>query len=268
MPETLKRVYHRLIPKSVRYPIGGLRRSLVDTWKRQQADGPLPPRPLLRKVQMTPWIDEYLAVGAKSHGAISRALADHGIGAEVSEPIRALDFGCGLARTLRYFKEQDHQGHPWRLAGCDVDPALVDWSRNAFPHMDIRHNQTRPPLPWDAGAFDGLWAVSVFTHFDREQQDCWAAEVARVLRPGGLAIITTMGEHALGGFPNLNTAANARRLKQEGFYFHRVGDTFNANGAFHTEAGVRRVFEDEFELLQWRRGGLDGFQDLTVLRRR
>lgn len=262
--QALKSLYHALVPDRIRYPIGFARRAALDSWRRCRIDGPLPPRSLLQKVQMTPWIDEYLTVGQKSWDGVVAALQD--AGAAPSAPLAAVDFGCGLGRTLRFAAAAPEIR--WRLAGCDVDPRLVDWSRAAFPELDIRLNDIAPPLPWADNSFDVLWSVSVFTHFDERGQDLWAAELARLLRPGGLAAVTSMGPHAFGGFPNLDTPSNRARFEAEGFFFHAGGDTFNANGAFHTEERIGRIFEAGFELLSWTSGGLDGFQDLSVLRRR
>ncbi len=261
MHQTLKALYHRSIPPEIRYPIGRLRRAGLDTLRRLSSSGPLPPRDLLQFVQMTPWVDEYLRVGKLSHGAVCRVFEEHGL--DTTREVRILDFGCGLGRTLRFFRDD-----PRRLCGCDIDSRLVDWTRRAFPTMDIRLSSTAPPLPWEASHFDGLFAISVFTHFDVDQQRAWAEEAYRLLAPGGLVAMTTMGPHALGGFPNLANDANRRELLENGFFFHRGGSAFNANGAFHTAEGIRRFFGPLFELESWTEGGLDGFQDLSVLRRR
>lgn len=269
MKQSLKYAYHALVPTRIRYPMGYARRAGLDSWRRLRTAGALPPRRLLQKVQMTPWVDEYLRVGEKSWRSISQAL--YAADADPSADLKALDFGCGLGRTLR-FCVQDTSLR-WELAGCDVDEALVAWSRDAFQparagrRVDVRRNETRPPLPWEDGAFDVVWTVSVFTHFDAAAQAAWAAELGRILRPGGLAAVTTMGPHAFGGFANLDTPERRAAFLEDGFLFHPGGDTFNANGAFHTEDAVRRIFQADFELLRWTEGGLDGFQDLSVLRR-
>lgn len=262
-----KDLYHRLIPDRVRYPIGRLRRGAIDRWVRWRTAGPaLPPRAMLRSVQMTPWIWEYLQVGEVAAGSVRAAFEDACLAstrdtADGGAP-RVLDFGCGLGRTLRFLLDTC-----WHLEGCDVDARSVEWSRTAFPQIRFEVNAPEPPLPYPSSTFDGLFAVSVFTHFDAPQQSAWAAEVARVLRAGGLALITTMGVHALGGFPNLHSDDNRRTLEEAGFFVDEGGEDFNSRGAFHTRAGIEDIFGDGFEVLSHRPGGVDGFQDLSVLRR-
>lgn len=239
--------------------MGRGRRFLLDSGARWLASGPLPPRGLLRSVQMTPYIAEYLEVGRKSAASLQAALVAGGIG----PGDRILDFGCGLARTLRFFENRG-----WLLHGCDVHGEAVRWSAAAFPRISFAVNADAPPLPYDAASFEAIYAVSVFTHFDREAQLAWMREMARCLADGGRLLITTMGPHALGGFPNLATAERRARLAAEGFDFVASGPNFNDNGAFHSSDGIARLAGPELELESWTSGGLDGFQDLAILRRR
>jgi SAM-dependent methyltransferase len=254
----LKSLYHRWVPARLRYPLGRGRRFLLDTGSRWLAAGPLPPRGLLRSVQMTPYIGEYLEVGRKSAASIGAALAAGGLGPGA----RVLDFGCGLARTLRFLR-----GAGFELKGCDVDAAAIGWSAAAFPEIGFAVNRPEPPLPYGDAAFEAIYAVSVFTHFGRPSQEAWMREMARCLADHGLLLVTTMGRHALGGFPNLATAERRAELDDAGFVFVPGGERFNDNGAFHTAAGLARLAGPELELEAWTSGGLDGFQDLAVLRR-
>jgi SAM-dependent methyltransferase len=256
----LKRLYHAAFPDAVRYPIGRLRRGLHDRFIRLMTPGPLPPRHLLRAVQMTPYVKEFLDVGAKAAAAIAAALAEQEIRSDSA--VDVLDFGCGLSRTLRFMP----RGH-WRLHGCDVDGETIAWSRSAFADVAYQVNAAQPPLPFPEGHFAAAFAVSVFTHFDFADQRLWAAEMARILPPGGILVVTTMGPHALTGFPNLFLPENRDRLATEGFFLAPGGEKFNERGAFHNAAGLVRCFAPHFELLDWRSGGLDGFQDLSILRR-
>jgi SAM-dependent methyltransferase len=209
---------------------------------------------------MTPYVAEYLEVGRKSAAAIGSSLAAHGITPE--QDLDVLDFGCGLSRTLRFLPRG-----VWRLHGCDIDADTVGWSKSALPDVGFAVNGNEPPLPFPPQEFAAVYAVSVFTHFNLGDQRCWAAEMARILKPGGILVVTTMGPHALTGFPNLNLPENRARLESEGFFLAPGGEKFNERGAFHTARGLERCFAPFFEVLDWQSGGLDGFQDLSVLRR-
>lgn len=235
------------------------RRRLSDRMRRLVEPSALPPTPLLANIQLTPWVSEYLEVGRRSARSIHTALHRAG----VRNDAEVLDFGCGSARTLRHLR-----GKRWGLHGCDIDAEAVRWAAEAFPEIDLRATGTNPPLPWSDSSFDAVWAVSVFTHFDETSQTVWLAELARLLRGGGVLLISTMGPRVLGAFADHDTAANRRDLDSAGFIFRSRDGSFNEQAAFHTAAGVTRLAAPWFELEEWIEGGLDGFQDVSVLRKR
>lgn len=62
-------------------------------------------------------------------------------------------------------------------------------------------NQLAPPTPYVSGSFDLIYALSVFSHLDEPLQRDWLAEFRRLLRPGGLLVLSLLGErlrHRLG----------------------------------------------------------------------
>lgn len=256
----LKACYHRTVPERLRNPLGRARRELQDRLRRALSPTPLPPRELLLQVQMTPWVREYLRVGGKAAATLRSTLAAAGFPA--GRPLRLLDLGCGCARVSRHLLEP-----AWELHGCDVDRAAVAWASAAFPAVRFAVSPSSPTLPYRQGAFDAVIAVSLFTHFPAPEQRLWAAELGRILRPGGVALITTMGPPALESFPHHATVENRVRLAGDGFLFVTVGPAFNQSAAFHTQQALQSFFAPAFELDALHQQGLDGFQDLAVLRR-
>jgi SAM-dependent methyltransferase len=131
-------------------------------------------------------IEFYLREGAAVRARIERLLPP----GWTFDGTRVLDFGCGSARVLRHFLEEAERAEFW---GCDIDGPSVDWARTHFsPPMRFEQNRPEPPLPFAAGAFDLVWATSVFTHIDRWSE--WIAEMHRVLAPGGMLIASFLGE--------------------------------------------------------------------------
>ncbi len=253
----LKQLYHHHIPARLRWPIGRLRRDLQDALLRlSRRHGPLPPRHVLLKVQSTPWVMEYLDIGRRSAARLQQVLGEAGLNA-ASRP-QVLDLGSGLGRVLRHLEPSG-----WQLYGCDVDAWSLEWSRRVCDFAELRVNQNDPPLPWPEASFDAVYAVSVFSHFPTARQSRWAAELRRVLKPGGLAVVTTMGPWVFNPLPEGDeTSADI-----DGFWFVPAGHGFNDSAAIHTEEGLRHFFDPHLEMLSWHRGGLDGFQDLSLLRR-
>jgi SAM-dependent methyltransferase len=254
-----KAIYHKFIPESLRNPLGMARRRFADRLVRSSHGSPLPPAELLLKVQMTPFVQEFITIGDRSAASIREAL-----GASVPARARVLDFGCGCGRTLLPLSSAT----AWELYGCDVDAPAVEWLGRALAPSSIRVNGTSPPLPFADASFDAVYAVSVFTCFSRDEQRAWSAELARVLVPDGLAAITTMGPGVIENFPAHVNPANRATLRDEGFLFIANTSAFNARAAFHTPGGLARLLSPEFDLWQHLERGLDGFQDLTLFVKR
>ena len=276
MPIRAKALYHKLIPASIRNPIGAFRRSLSDRVHRAREPFPLPPPALLRNVQLTPYVKEYLEVGRRSAESIIAALSppveelaegssqlaagDLPTANRNLPTIRVLDFGCGSGRTLRHLRATG-----WELFGCDIDAPAIAWSREALPFATFEVNATDPPLPYADGFFDAVYAVSVFTHFPPDRQEPWAAEMARVLRSRGTLVVSSVGFTALRAFAG--SQENIDALEANGTLFIPGDQGFNNSGAFHSRAGIERLFSPYFRVVSHAERGLDGFQDLTILER-
>lgn len=97
-----------------------------------------------------------------------------------------LDCGCGRGFYLKMLR---HVGNA-RLAGIDLElPYLRKARRNtaALPDVTIA-NASIYALPFPDAAFDAVILSEILEHVDREADAL--AEVRRVLKPGGLAILT------------------------------------------------------------------------------
>lgn len=120
----------------------------------------------------------YMQSGAETAAALSVLIDRH---CAKPEP-RVADWGCGLARVLRHLPAR------YQRTGFDYNRAAIDWCTDAIAGATFRVNGLSPPLPADAGAFDALYALSVFTHLSPDGHDAWIAEIARVLAPGGVVL--------------------------------------------------------------------------------
>lgn len=112
------------------------------------------------------------------------------------------DFGCGCGRQARQLLLQSPRPH--RYVGIDVHEGMIDWCRKNLtpvdPHFQFRHHDVYSPtyapgnsrtptraFPVESGAFTLVLAHSVFTHLHQAQSEYYLQEVARILRPDGLA---------------------------------------------------------------------------------
>ncbi len=193
-----------------------------------------------------------------------------------------LDFGCGCGRVSRWFAQTLPRA---TVHGCDVRAAGIEWCKQHL-RGDYRHSSTTPPLPFADASMDLVFALSLFSHFDRESSVAWMTELARVCRPGGRLIVTTHGhfatwviarsdEHQRSFRVDAEGAADlARRLQREDFVFLEPGAEWlraldgpsrDYGQAFLTESFVRSAFAGAVELVAVMPAASFLFQDLYVL---
>ena len=115
-----------------------------------------------------------------------------------------VDFGCGCGRIARKLIQQIPR--PRRYLGLDLHPGMIRWCRShlqslapgfEFVHQDVRNIGLNPGgtleqegFPVADGSASLLLAWSVFTHLLQPQAEFYLGEVARTLRPDGIAVLT------------------------------------------------------------------------------
>lgn len=100
-----------------------------------------------------------------------------------------LDFGCGVGRFLFAMRPLLKPGQ--KLYGCDIDSTCASWAKQNIDFAEVYQNKLEPPLKYPDDHFDFIYALSVFTHLRLDMQFKWAWELYRILKPGGLALIST-----------------------------------------------------------------------------
>src|SRR5262249_20518261 len=135
-------------------------------------------------------------------------------GRPLAEFRRILDFGCGCGGTLVWLRDlAPHSA----LDGTDIDASAIEWCRANVETTTFATNSARPPLAYRDAQFDFVYAISVFTHLDEDFQRAWLAELRRILRPDGIALVTLHGPNAWREMP----AADQSTLARDGFVFVR-----------------------------------------------
>ena len=117
-----------------------------------------------------------------------------------------LDVGCGIGRAAAPLV--DYLDESGRYAGFDVMAQAIDWCkaniavgdpRFDFVHADMHSDRYNPAgsqpasafvFPYADASFDYVWLGSVFTHLLAADQAQFAREIARVLRPDGISIVS------------------------------------------------------------------------------
>jgi SAM-dependent methyltransferase len=100
---------------------------------------------------------------------------------------RILDFGVGWGRYARFFARDVKFGN---MYGVDVMPSMIEACRITMVPASVSLIEPHGQLPYRDQFFDIVYAYSVFTHLPETVADHWLKEIRRVMRPGGVIIIT------------------------------------------------------------------------------
>jgi SAM-dependent methyltransferase len=111
------------------------------------------------------------------------------LGRPLTPDSRVLDFGCGWGRIARFLLRDVR---PENLYGIDPDEVAISTITDVVPYGTFRRSDVWPPSGFDAETFDLVYAMSVFSHLPEELHLAWVRELARILRPGGVLVATTL----------------------------------------------------------------------------
>lgn len=169
-----------------------------------------------------------------------------------------LDVGCGVGGLAELFRDQlDDDG---RYEGFDVDAwsvavatdriGVVD-DRFRFRHADVRNPKYNPGgsvadagfrFPFDDDRFDLVVLRSVFTHMLPDGVEHYLAEISRVLKPGGRAVISYF-LYDEARLEELRERRGGRAFAND-LGTHRTDRTTAESAVAYDEAFIRRLHAD------------------------
>lgn len=255
--EALKKEFEVTSTKDTSAQVGQLSSAL------KEMDGFLAPPPKnLQKRVVGGYHPAFLDSGYTLAGNLDEILRRQG--RSLADCRKVLEWGCGCGRSLRAIKRL----HPdLDLSGTDVDPEAIDWLQQNYGSIaTFKTNAAAPPIEFKDNTFDLIYAVSVFTHLPEDMQFQWLGELARLLAPGGIALLSIHGENH-----HSKQGAEARKvLKEKGFYYDTGAlltdglPDFYLN-SYHTAAYVEREWNRTFDVLEIVSLGFEGHQDVVVV---
>lgn len=154
----------------------------------EAGDVPLPPAKL--RVLVCGSADpEYFLDAGRRHAELFRTMVRRA-GVDPSDWTAVLDFGVGCGRVARWWADVPGPA----IYGCDPNPELAGWTREHLPFVNAAVSEDDPPLPYADDSFDFVYALSIFTHLGERHALPWMAELKRIIKPGGLLLLTVAGE--------------------------------------------------------------------------
>ena len=101
-----------------------------------------------------------------------------------SSASRVLDAGCGSGEFTQFIRDLGYD-----VEGIDIAQSAIDRARSRFSDLRFSVGSLEQGLPFSDSVFDAVWSTEVLEHlFDVH---AGLAEMNRVLRPGGLLLLTT-----------------------------------------------------------------------------
>ena len=236
---------------------------------------PIPPGWLVQAFTGRPDVAPFLTSSDRSGKVIANIVKE--AGQDISKFKNIVDFGCGCSRVLRALPQHTKA----RLIGCDLHKDAIDWCSKHIPNSKFFYGTEFPPIPVEDAEVDLLYAISVLTHLDEEHQDAWLKEWQRVVKPGGLLIITFRAEDFLEKF--IPAESGKKLLSQirkdwktgsKGFSFvshsgwKGVFEEFYSD-AYHTKEYIEKHWGKYFEIVKLiDAGDFANRQNAAVMRRR
>jgi SAM-dependent methyltransferase len=198
---------------------------------------------------------------------------------------RVLEYGCGWGRIIRFFLKDVAAEN---LYGIDCNEGAIDFCRESNPWSRFELNDPMPPTDLPAEHFDLVYSYSVFTHLREDVHSAWLDELGRLVKPGGLLVLTVRPRHFLAYLATL-TAESGSSVKPaealvglfadpeqaladyESGKFVFAPYRYSSYGEWCGEACIPRAYVERewtsrFELLDYIEEPDRFLQDLVVLR--
>jgi SAM-dependent methyltransferase len=80
---------------------------------------------------------------------------------------------------------------PENLYGIDCDPEVIQLCKESNLPGNFKVINPSPPTHFPNDKFHYIYSYSVFSHLSEEIHKAWLKEFQRILKPGGLLIVTT-----------------------------------------------------------------------------
>lgn len=145
-------------------------------------------------------------IGGKEFIQVGRTICNLlKVHAALTPDTRTLEIGCGCGRNAFALAEFLEDGN---YTGMDIERVALEGAKNSallrrkrfsFQFLDVRNDAYNPEgryaaaeyvLPYADDSFEVVFMISVFTHMLTDEVRNYAAQIARVLQPGGRCFFT------------------------------------------------------------------------------
>jgi SAM-dependent methyltransferase len=134
------------------------------------------------------WVNE----GQEYQGALQNAYHQHRLGVvrDLIQPFSGsvvIDFGCGDGIMLRDFPHA-------RCIGIEPDAGLLGTARQNFPDAQLHQGSVAQLRDIPSDSADLMLCLNVLAYLSDAEDDLFYRETHRILKPGGLLVVTHSNE--------------------------------------------------------------------------
>lgn len=98
---------------------------------------------------------------------------------------RLLDLGCAAGHDTAWFSRKAREAF-----GLDYSESAVEEARRSYPHIEFIRGSSAS-LPFEDNFFDVVTFIEVLEHLPEQDERPTLREIHRVLKPGGILILST-----------------------------------------------------------------------------
>lgn len=218
---------------------------------------------------------DYYIADTYSSNMIVSTLAKRGLSFEPGKSY--LDFGCSSGSLVRGLKLIEPEASYY---GADPLKTSIEWANENIPGSTFITSQLKPPLPFENEKFDGVTAVSIWSHLGEKEALAWFDEMYRCTKTGGWLCFTTHGRVSVSYYNKISMVGERRlRAVMEGLinsdfvfeetYLGESPEGIDATGygnAYFTREWVLKNLSDKWKLVSHDLGMNQQNQDIYVLR--
>lgn len=146
----------------------------------------IPPDYFLYETYTLSYADYYID-GKNTADEIIRLFSET---SSIQKEMKVLDWGCGPGRITQHLDAAIPKAE---IYATDYNPDYIAWCSTNIKNVRFSLNNIIPPLNYPDSFFDLIIGISLFTHFSEKGHIQWLNEVYRILKSGGIALITTQG---------------------------------------------------------------------------
>ena len=197
-------------------PVSRLFISILQVFKI--IDFPVPPNSSMRKTIASGSAFDYFH-GGTCYLPITTMAEKYGLNLR-DKNLNILDFGCGVGRLLLHITREYKSNNYY---ACDLDETSISFLLKNYPKVNSYTNDYFPPLKYESSKFDMIYALSIFSHLNQEDQGPWLKELSRITKSGGYLFLTIEGSHCLKNFLykdlGLGKEEANNKLEKDGYIF-------------------------------------------------